>query len=491
MAIKGLTSHYNDYPVRLHGLTEAECETIINAGFEVAEKIGIKCSHQKSVDIMVKAGCRYEDGIVYIPRELVIDAINSIPNHVDIYNRQGELAMHLGGNCAYYGTGPTNPFVNDFETGERRLTVIQDVANESLVCDACENISFVYNLADPSDVPKAINDVYSMKEMILNTSKPIVCLAVDQYSLAEQFEMVMALYDGDWDAYRAKPSIFCMPLSPISPLCMPLDNDMEKMWFCCERDIPMIFANALQPGMTAPVTLAGAMAVSLAEQYFGMVLSQLINKGCRYIGHHMFYTVDMSTMNPCYGTPEHCLGDMAGADIFRYFDIPLHSTAAASEAKIVDAQWSMEAAMTVLSTTLCGAQMIHDTGFMDSALTTSLDALTFTSEIVGFAKHINKGFEVSEDTLALDVIAEVGHGGNYMTEDHTLEYYRDITWLPKLVDRTNYATWTANGSKDMSTRVHERTKWILENYKPAGVSDEVKAKLDEIIEKAKARIGVA
>lgn len=399
--------------------------------------------------------------------------------------------MHLDGSCSYYGTGPTNPFVNDFETGERRLSVIQDVSNEALVCDACENISFVYNLADPSDVPKPINDVYSMKEMIKNTSKPIVCLAVDQYSLAEQFEMVMAIYDNDWDAYRAKPSIFCMPLSPISPLCMPLDNDMEKMWFCCERDIPMIFANALQPGMTAPVTLAGAMAVSLAEQYFGMVLSQQINKGCRYISQHMFYTVDMRTMIPCYGTPEHCLGDMCAADIFRYIAVPLHSTAAASDSKLVDEQWAMESAFTVLSTCLSGAQMIHDTGFMDSALTTSLDALTFTNELVGYAKHINKGIEINEDTLAMDVIKEVGHGGNYMTEDHTIEYYRDITWMPKLVDRSTFASWSANGKKDMRTRVHEHTQWILDNHKPAKLPDEVYAKIDAVVEKAKARIGEA
>lgn len=394
MAIKGLTSHYHDYPVMMHGLSEDDCEKIIIAGFEIAEQIGIKCTHKKSVDLMVKAGCRYEDSIVYIPRDLIIECLNSTPKQFDIYDRNGNLAMRLGDNGAYYGTGPTNPFVNDFNTGERRLSVIQDVANEALVCDACENISFVYNLADPSDVPKPINDVYSMREMIHNTSKPIICLAVDQESLAEQFEMVLALYNDDWDAYRAKPSIFCMPLSPISPLCMPLDNDMEKMFFCCEHGIPIVFANALQPGMSAPVTLAGAMAVSLAEQYFGIVLSQLINRGIPYLGQHMFYTVDMNTMIPCYGTPEHCLGDIIGADIFRYIGVPLHSTASASDAKIVDEQWAMESAFTVLSTTLSGAQMVHDTGFMDSALTTSLDALTFTDEIVGFAKRIGDSVRI-------------------------------------------------------------------------------------------------
>lgn len=488
MSIKGLNSHYNDYPVKMHGLTEGECEQIIEAALEVIENVGMKVTHQRSVELMIAAGCRYEEPIMYVPRELVLKSIQTVPNHVDLYDRLGNHRLRVGGSNSYFGTGPTNPFVNEFETNERRASRVQDVADQARVSDACKNIDFVYNLADPEDCPKAINDVYSMRAMLNNTVKPIICLAVDVDSLAEQFEMVLALYNGDWDAYRAKPCAMCMPLSPVSPLSMPNDADMEKMFFCCEHGIPMIFANAVQPGMSAPVTPAGAMAVSLAEQFFGIVLSQLINEGCPYVAQHFLYTVDMNTMIPCYGTPEHCIGDIVGPDIFRYLDIPLETTAGGSEAKIVDEQYAYETAFTVYSTVMSGGQLVHDIGFMDSALTSHLDSITISDEIIGFARHIAKGMEVNEETLALDVIREVGPGGNYMVEEHTIENYRDLTWFPWMAERGSYSSWHNQGEKDMRTKVHERTRWILENHKVVPLSKEVADQIDMVIERANARV---
>lgn len=102
--------------------------------------------------------------------------------------------------------------------------------------------------------------------------------------------------------------------------------------------------------------------------------------------------------------------------------------------------------------------------------------------------RIGQGIIVDDESLAMDVIKEVGHGGSYVTEEHTVDNYRKITWFPKLSECGSYAAWTSKGQKDMRTRVHERTQWILANHKPAPLSNEINARLDAVIEKANARI---
>ncbi len=200
-------------------------------------------------------------------------------------------------------------------------------------------------------------------------------------------------------------------------------------------------------------------------------------------------SVDMKTTAMCYGSPEHCLGETASADIYRYLDLPCFGTAAASEAKIVDEQLAIESTFFIYNNVLNGGQMTHDVGFMDSALTTHLDALTMEDEIISYARRIKQGFEIDEETLALDVIKEVGPKGEFLTHDHTAENFREV-WYPTLLDRRIYQQW-ATESKDMRTRVHEKTAKILEEHTAEPLPEGVAAKLDEVIEKANERVGAA
>lgn len=278
----------------------------------------------------------------------------------------------------------------------------------------------------------------------------------------------------------------CLSGSPVTPLAVPEDG-IEKLIYCVENNIPHCFAGAYSPGMTVPITMAGAIAVGLAESFFSLTLSQLINPGCPVIGAVIVYTVHMANMNPCYGTPEHCLADTIVADIFHYLDLPLMATAGASEAKIVDEQYAIESSFTVYTNALSGGHLVHDVGFMDSGLTTHLDSLTITNEIIGYARRIRRGTEINDETIAMEVIEEVGPKGEFMSTEHTLDNFMDEIWSPKLIIREGYNDW-AESRKDMRTRVHEATRIILENHEVEPLTDDVLAKFDEIMAKASARV---
>jgi trimethylamine--corrinoid protein Co-methyltransferase len=133
---------------------------------------------------------------------------------------------------------------------------------------------------------------------------------------------------------------------------------------------------------------------------------------------------------------------------------------------------------------LSGASLIHDVGYLDSGLNGSLEMLVLCDEIIAMVKHIGRGVRVDEDSLALEVINRVGPGGQFLSEDHTLEHYRRDFWFPKLMDRSNVETWVAGGKKTLKERVEEKMNHILETHRPTPIDGTVMREMKKIIEKA-------
>ena len=485
MAIKGITSKYNENFTRYHVLSENDCELFIENALKILAEIGMEIEEEKSLVLLKEAGCIVEGSRVKVPREIVVKAIDSAPSHIDIYNRKGEFAMDLGGTNVYFGSGPTNPNVNDFETKERRPALVADTERSSRIMDACPNMDFVMNLTDSTDCPAEINDVYTMRAMLMNTTKPLMVLARDVASLDEQMQMATAVVGG-WEAFREKPFVMCLCGDPITPLAM--ENDAAaKLIYCAENHIPFNCPSGVQLGSTGPVTLPAAVALGLAENLFCLVLAQAAAPGCPYMGGVVILTTDMKTTAPCYGTPEHCLGESMAADLYHYLDLPLLGTAGMTESKVIDEQLAIEGTFAVLSAVLDGGHATHDVGFMDSALTTDLDAIVMIDEIVGYARRIAQGVTLNEEEFGFDAIAEVGPKGEFLTNMHTLMNFGHV-WYPAIIDRNNYNKWVEKGAKDFRTRLHERTAALLAEHVPEPLPAEVIAQIDEILASANARI---
>ena len=124
---------------------------------------------------------------------------------------------------------------------------------------------------------------------------------------------------------------------------------------------------------------------------------------------------------------------------------------------------------------------MHDVGYINNGLTTSLEQLVVSNEVIGMVRRITQGFEINEETLALDLIDQVGPGGEYLTSQHTLKHFKQ-NWFPDLISRQPYEKWVDEGQKDLGMRANERAKEILANHAPEPIGWEVKNKLMEIIQ---------
>ena len=465
-------------------LSNGQIEQIYLSALEILETAGARLHEDGAKALLAKAGAVFEGDVARIPSGLVKEMLTSVPQRIAVGNRDGDRRMLLESHCIYYGTGSDCPFILDAKTGERRLFTKRDAEDAARVVDACENMDFHMSLGLVSDVPTCSYDRHQAAAMLRNTVKPLCLTAMSRDGLADILEMYY-LVRGGREAFEVNPG-FIIYLEPTTPL-VHSKAALEKLMFSAERRIPAIYTPCPMLGATAPVTLAGALAVAVAEFLAGMVVSQLTRRGAPLIMGGVLSPMDMRTTILSYGAPELHLLSAAITDIAHWLQIPVFSTAGCSDSKCLDEQAALEAALSIMAAGLSGANLIHDVGFLESALIGSHEMVVLSNEVVGMVKRFLRGVRVDDQTLALDVIREVGPGGNFLAHDHTAANLRSELWFPSLIDRSKYGAWQEAGAKTLGQRVHERVAEILATHQTPPLPKAVNAGINKILAAADKR----
>ncbi|MDO4541835.1 MAG: trimethylamine methyltransferase family protein [Bacillota bacterium] len=465
-------------------LEEKDILAILEASYAVMTEVGMDIHNERALSILKEAGCKVDGVRVRIDKEMVDKARETAPHTVNVYDRNGRLAMELGSRNCYFGPGPTCPNFFDPYTGQRRPAVKEDAAAAALVSDALENIDYAMSLCVIGDQTKILADVHEIHAMVQNTTKPLVSWAFNRENLQYMIDMC-AEVAGSKETLAQKPFlvVYSEPTTPLSHTKEALD----KVMLLNENSIPCIYTPGMIMGGTAPVTIAGALTVGLADTLTGLVISQLLSPGAPMICGAAGGPMDMKTMQHCYGAPEWMLLHGASAEIFHYLELPVFHAAGVSDSKTVDAQAAIEATMQIVNALGTGGNLVHDVGFMDLGMTGSLEQLVMCDEVIAMAKRLFKGIEVNPEQLGAEVIKKVGPGGNFLSEEHTAAHFKE-TWSPTLIDRYGYSSWEAAGSKDMTQRTREKMLTILKEHEPAPLSPAAQEGIDAILAKAEAAV---
>jgi len=393
-------------------------------------------------------------------------------------DRNGAPAMFLEENNVYFGTGSDTPNVVDAQTGERRKAVIQDIANNAKVVDYLDDISFIMCMGIASDVNDKISDLYHYEAMVTHTEKPIIFTAWSLENLKAIVDMAEAVARGR-DELSRSPHM-ALYTEPVSPLILAKEST-QKVMYMAEKNLPVVFTPGLVTGGTGPVTMAGGIVQGNAEVLAGYVLANLVNEGAPFIYGGAIVPMDMSTSLIAYAAPELMLAMSAVTDLARYYKLPMFSLAGASDSNLYDQQASLESAVWILLSSLSGGNLVHDVGYINNGLTASLQQLVISNDVVGMVRRIYRGIEVNEESIALDLINDVGPGGEYLTSEHTLKHFRE-NWYSDLIQRIPYERWVDEGEKDLGARAKEKANDILENHRPKPLDENVQKKLRTIIE---------
>jgi len=459
--------------------TQQQCQDIHYAALEILERVGVVMHSERALEVARKAGCYVDGNRVKFPGALVEKCIRSAPSRVVLCDREGNRKMKLEGNRFYFGPGPTVTYTIDPFSGERKIPALEDTCRASRVMDALPNIDFQMDFGTIRDVETRTLDVYAFEAMLTNSPKPIVHWSYSTENCQAMIDMA-AEVAGGLQNLQANP-FFAIYSEPITPLVHEFDA-LEIAMLMADNNLPAIYTPAPQGGVTAPATLAGTMVISLCESLSGLVIHQTVREGAPFIMGGVITIMDMSTTQITYGSPEFMLMAAGMSEMAHYYEIPMFSTAGCSDAKSCDGQHGVEISQNIFMAAMSGGNLIHDVGYMESGMCSSLQSLVIADEVIGQVKRLVRGIEVSEETLALDVIADVGPGGNYLSEEHTFVNFKKEWFFPTLFNRQRYQNWDAAGRPDLAVNAQKKLLDIIQKHQPKQLDERVKLKIHEIVE---------
>lgn len=462
-------------------LSDEKLDRIHAASLEILECTGVRLFEKQSLELLKSKGVTVEEGNrVRIPAQLVEWALSTAPKQTVLYNRHGQAAMDMQGHNMFYGTGSDCPNVIDLRSGERRPGTLQDVVEATVVCDALPNIDFLMSFCIANDLSPQTYDRHQMQAMLMHSLKPILFVTLDFPGCVDAVRMAEAVVGGA-EALQSKP--LCACYINVSGALRHNEEALQKLLFMAEKGLPTTYTPVVLRGATGPVTAAGAIALANAGELAGLVISQIKREGAPVIlTGGVNDMLEMRTAIDCYSDPTNrvMLVEMA-----HRYGLPIFGLTGCSDSKLPDEQAAAEAALSILLESLAGAQMAHDVGYLDSGMTNSIEQIVICDEIIAYTKHFMKEVEVTEDTLALDVIHKVGPDGDFISSKHTLKHFRQ-DWYPQLFERRNYDGWKKAGGKTMRQRAQEKALTILEQHKPEPLSQDIQNKLNEIVAQADA-----
>lgn len=469
------------YPINvrqplLRFLSEAELDEIHYASLEILERTGLNVHHPEAWELLREAGAWVEDQVrVRLPSSLVKRALATAPERVVVSDRLGRRVMPLEGNKVFFGPGSDLRFTLDHRTGERRLSVLEDVAQAARVSDALSGIDFVMSFGLASDVPVERQEVAQFAAMLRHTTKPLILTQFTNRSALEAIYQIACSLRGGAEGFRRSP-FFLLYGQFISPLQHDAGS-LERLLFCADREIPLIYIPTILGGASGPVTMAGALALGNAEVLAGLTIHQLCRPGAPFVYGGCVCPFDMRCASIAYGAPEWHIASAILSQLSLRYRLPLFSTGGCSDAKRPDEQAAMEGAYSLLLAALSGANLVHDIGYLERGLCGSLEYLVMLDEMIGITRRILQPFRVDAEALALEWIDAIGPAGHFLEADHTRRHFREEVWYPALFDRQNFDGWRAAGSTTLRQRARERVEKILATHTPPPLPPEVETAL--------------
>ncbi len=462
---------------------DSQCEQIHLASLEILRRTGTRVFHQGALDLLASRGASIIDGnLVKFPAALVEWALDQAPSRIGLCARGTDrVVVPLQGRQVYFGPGSDCPNYLDPRTGQQRPFTKADMVDCVHLVDGLPQLNFVMSMGIPSDVMKKTDadtehgNVYRQQFAIMleHTDKPVVFVCDDAQD-CEAIAAMAAAAAGDETALRLNPTLLLYS-EPSTPL-QHSRTATEKLLFMAGRQLPIVHSPAPMMGGTAPVTMAGGLALGNAEILSSLVMHQLRQAGAPFVYGMGLHPIDMQTSISVYGAPEFQLARVGVAAMGQYYGLPTWGYAGHSDSNVFDEQAASDAVFSVLVALLTGTNLCHDVGYIEAGLTTSPEMILFTAECIDMLREFVAGIKLDAESLALEVINQVGPGGTFLTEDHTLKHFREY-WQPSLFDRRRSTGWRAAGSKRLSDRLREKTLHIIDSHRPAplpaGVKDEI------------------
>lgn len=464
-------------------------QALHTTAMRILSDIGIEILNPEALEIYRRAGCRVQGENVRMDADFVMEMLGHAPAQFTITPRNPARAVPIGGgHMAFVNvSSPPNAWdlvrgkrPGDFETFREFIKLTQYFN--------CIHVAGGYPV-EPVDVHPSVRHLECLHEKLTLTDKVVHAYSLGAERVEDVMEMVRLAGGLSHDEFDASPRMYTN-INSVSPLKhdFPMLDGAMRL---ARRGQPVFVTPFTLAGAMAPVTMAGAVALSLAEALSAIALLQYIRPGCP-VGIGTFTSnVDMKSGAPAFGTPEYMRATQMTGQMARFYGLPLRSSGVCT-ANIPDGQAVWETANSLWAAVQSGSNLVyHAAGWLEGGLIASPEKFIMDCEQLQmiqryFAPAITA---TTTDDLALDAIREVGPGGHFFGCAHTQARYTDAFYAPIVSDWRNYEAWMLDGAVDTVTRAHGIYKAILAEFEPPEMDEDHREALAEFVARRKAEGG--
>ncbi len=465
-------------------------EAVHEGAMRILEEIGIEFYNQEAIGILRKAGCTISGDNVRMDRDFVMEMVGKAPSKFTITPRNPEHQIEIGGRTILFGNVSSPPNYWDMEIGKK-------VPGTRRMCQDLLKLTQYFNCihfaggypVEPVDIHASIRHLDVLYDKLTLTDKAMHAYSLGKERVEDVMEMVRIAGGLSHEEFEATPRMYTNINST-----SPLKHDHPMIDGClrlARRGQAIVVTPFTLAGAMAPVTMAGAVAQSLAEALCAIALFQYVRPGIPCVIGTFTSNVDMKSGAPAFGTPEYMRSTQMTGQMARYYGLPMRSSGVCA-ANVPDGQSVWETSNSVWAAVQSGTNMVyHAAGWLEGGLIASPEKFIMDCEIL---QQIQRYMQpeltaTGPDDIALEAIRSVGNDGHFFGIQHTQDRYTTAFYQPFLSDWKNFEAWEAAGGIWTAERAHRMFKEIVNNFEAPKMDEAIREQLAEFVERRKAEGG--
>ena len=476
-------------------LTEEAVQTLHNGTMEILRDIGIQFMNPEALAVLKKHGAIVDGENVRFDPDMVMEWLAKVPKEFTITPRNLDRKLRFGGGHFAFGNVSSPPNYWDLERGKESgsFETFENLMRLTQYFN-CIHIAGGYPV-EPIDIHASVRHLDCLYSKLTLTDKVCHAYSLGKDRVEDVLEMVRIAGGLSHDEFEQSPRLYTN-INSVSPLkhdYLMLDGSMRM----ARRGQVVVVTPFTLAGAMAPVTMSGAVVLSLAEGLAAICLMQMVREGAPCVIGTFTSNVDMKTGAPAFGTPEYIRATQMTGQMARFYGLPLRSSATCT-ANVPDGQAMWETTQSLWAAVQSGTHMVyHAAGWLEGGLIASPEKFVMDCEVLQqFQRYFDPALvATTPDDIALDAVREVGYevGANYFSAQHTQERYEEAFYQPFISDWRNYEAWERDegGGQWTAERAHKVYKQILEEFEAPPMDDAVRAELADFVAKRKSEGGAA
>ena len=467
-------------------LDAKELDEIHLATLNVLERAGVMVHEDDVLQLLKSAGCEVDQKrkVAKFPEKVIHDTIKKTPHNLVLGGRDKEHDLLIERGKTFTRPGSAYTKVLDIDTGQCRNGTLKDTEIAAKLVDALENISFCATHVSPSDVPQSVADICAVKVCLETTRKHLFFSPLTHKTFRTIIEAAQVVR-GSKDEFQKRPLVSFLAATS-TPLKIAQDC-ARQLIDCAKLRVPVMLDSSPMLGATGPVTLAGSLVLQNAEDLAMNTIIQLSNPNSPVIYGARCAPIDMRTGFLSWGSAETALMSAGAVQIAHYYNMPVDGHGPCTDSKTFDEQVGFEKSMTGLLPAMAGAEIISAAGILDSLVVTSPLQLVVDDEFFGIMFRILNGIKVDHETMATELISQVGYDASYLKFPHTLRNYEKEHHLARVFDKRFRGAWETAGAESIDRVAKKRVQSILSKHEITPLDRDIQKKLDEIVHREEKR----